>query len=105
MRALTFVAACGLVLLPAGGASAEGQAATAAGSGQSQAAPSSEAKPPAVTEPTTAGTAGGPGQNQAAPSGQAKSLTTVAPAAGAPAAGGDCPAGQAVQPGGGCAPR
>lgn len=99
MRTLTFVAACGLLVLTAGGALAEEKAATAAGSGQNQAAPSSEANPPTVLEPTTAGTAAGQGQNQAAPSGDAKSVTTVAPAAGEP-----CPAGQALQAGGGCGP-
>jgi hypothetical protein len=102
MRTLSFTLACGLVALTAGGAVAEDKAATAGGSGQSQASPSTQAKPPTVTAPTTAETAGGSGQNQAAPSGSAKSPTAVAPAAG-PSDG--CPEGQMMRAGGGCAPR
>jgi hypothetical protein len=101
MRTLPFAFACGLMVLSMGGAVAADKAATAGGSGQSQASPSTEARPPAVTEPTTPETAGGSGQGQAAPSGAAKSLTPVAPAAGPS---GDCPAGQVLQAGGGCAP-
>jgi hypothetical protein len=101
MRILLSVVTCGVVILAAGGAPAEDKAMTAGGSGQNQAAPSSEAKAPVVPKPGTAATAGGPGQNQAAPSSEAKSPTAIAPAAGA---GEGCPAGQVLRPGGGCAP-
>jgi hypothetical protein len=54
-----------LLLVSMGCAVAQGQPATAGGSGQRQASPSTEAKPVAVTEPTTAETAGGSGSGEA----------------------------------------
>jgi hypothetical protein len=93
-------ATAALLLTVADGALAQSSTAeTAAGSGQGQAAPSEEARTPAVTVPTPAETAGGSGQNQAAPSEEAKTPTSVKPMAtegantageGTPASG-DCP--------------
>jgi hypothetical protein len=105
MHTISFAAACALLVAVAGGALAdEPKAATAGGSGQGQAAPSDEAKPPAILEPSKAETAGGPGQDQAAPSDEAKAPESVAPATGAAGqGGGGCPAGQVMRSGG-CAP-
>ncbi len=105
MHTISFAAACTLLVAVAGGAFAdEPKAATAGGSGQSQAAPSAEAKPATVAEPSKAETAAGPGQNQAAPSTEAK-----APGSGEPATGGAVQGGGACQTGqvmrsGGCVP-
>jgi hypothetical protein len=108
MRAIAFAAACTLAIAVAGGAYAEEpKAATAGGSGQNQAAPSTQAKPSAVAAPSEAETAAGPGQNQAAPSEEAKAPAAVEPAAGAAgqgAAGTGCPAGQVLGASGSCAP-
>ena len=89
MRAIYLVATAALLLAPAagafaagtsaGGGTTEGKAATAAGSGQDQASPSTEAKTPAVTVPTEAATAAGSGQNQASPSTDAETTVTVQP--------------------------
>ena len=62
-----------------GGGTTEGHAATAGGRGQNQAAPSSEANPPAIAVPTEADTTGGQGQNQAAPSSEAQTPVIVQP--------------------------
>jgi hypothetical protein len=107
MRAIHLVATAALLIAPtvgafaadtsAGGGTTEGKAATAAGSGQSQASPSTDAKAPAVTVPTEAATAAGSGQNQASPSTEAKTTVTVQPQ-------GKCPNGQASKAGGGCQP-
>ena len=100
MRAMCFNAACALLILSAGSALAQDKAATAGGSGQGQAGPSTEAKPPAVTAPVQAETAGGKGQSQAGPSSEAK---TLAPVQGG-AAQDECPAGQTRNPAGACQP-
>src|SRR4051794_8783337 len=109
MRAIHLVATAALLIAPAagafaagtspGGGTTEGKAPTAAGSGQNQASPSSDAKTPAVTVPTGAATAAGSGQNQASPSTDAKTTVTVQPGAQ-----GECPSGQVPKAGGGCQP-
>jgi len=109
MRAIHLVTTAALLVAPtagtfaagtsATGGTTEGKAATAAGSGQSQASPSTDAKAPAVTVPAEAATAAGSGQNQASPSTGAKTTVTVQPGAR-----GECPNGQAAKAGGGCQP-
>ena len=109
MHVIPFAAACTLVIVAMGGVSAEEpKAATAGGSGQSQAAPSAEANPPVVVTPPEAKTAAGSGQNQAAPSSEAMAPGSIEPAVGAAgqgAAGSGCPAGQVMGASGGCAPN
>ena len=108
MRATLLAATAVLLIAPAFAVVAQDKAPTAAGSGQSQAAPSDEAKAPVVPAPGTAETAGGSGQSQAAPSDQATSAKSMEPSAGPGGQhgmGSGCPHGQVMSAAGHCGPK
>jgi hypothetical protein len=108
MRATLLAAAAVLLIAPIFTVVAENKAPTAGGSGQSQAAPSDEAKAPVVPVPAKPETAAGSGQSQAAPSDEAKSPKSMEPSAGAGGQhgmGSGCPHGQVMSAAGHCGPK